>query len=84
VVRVGAESSHWVPLRENADSVAERMRALWAVPDGRTGTIAKTTTLEAFPAGEISVEHAIAVIADRILSAVTVIRGVHDDVDKQA
>jgi starvation-inducible DNA-binding protein len=70
-------------VRENADSVAERMRALWAVPDGRTSTIAATTTLAAFPSGEISVRRAVTVIAERILAVVTVIRAVHDDVDEQ-
>jgi starvation-inducible DNA-binding protein len=70
-------------VREYADSVAERMRALEAVPDGRTGTVAKTTTLDDFPAGEVSVERAVAVIAERILGAVNVIRAVHDDVDDQ-
>ncbi|MEU0494677.1 DNA starvation/stationary phase protection protein [Mycobacterium sp. NPDC006124] len=67
--------------RGYADSVAERMRALEAVPDGRTGTVAATTSLEAFPAGEVGVERAVAVIADRILAVVNVIRAVHDEVD---
>jgi starvation-inducible DNA-binding protein len=70
-------------VREYADSVAERMRALDAVPDGRTGTLAATTTLEEFPEGEVSVERAVAVIGERILTVVNVIRGVHDDVDDQ-
>ena len=68
-------------VREYADFVAERMRALEAVPDGRTGTVARTTTLDEFPEGEVSVEHAVAVIADRILAVVNVIRARHDDVD---
>jgi starvation-inducible DNA-binding protein len=70
-------------VREHADSVAERMRALEAVPDGRTGTIAKTTTLEEFPEGEVSVEHAVAVVSERILAVVNLIRAVHDEVDAQ-
>ena len=70
-------------VRENADTIAERMRALEVVPDGRTRTVVDTTTLEAFPAGEIGVDRAVAVIAERILSAVTVIRAVHDEVDEQ-
>jgi starvation-inducible DNA-binding protein len=70
-------------VRDDADSIAERMRALWAVPDGRTHTVAETTTLPAFPAGEISVDRAVAVIAQRILDTVNVIRAVHDDVDEQ-
>ncbi len=70
-------------VRENADTIAERMRALEVVPDGRTRTVVDTTTLEAFPAGEIGVDRAVAVIAERILSAVSVIRAVHDEVDEQ-
>jgi starvation-inducible DNA-binding protein len=69
--------------RDYADSVAERMRALESVPDGRTGTVATTTSLEAFPAGEVGVERAVAVIADRILGVVNVIRALHDEVDGQ-
>ena len=38
--------------REAADTIAERMRALDAVPDGRTDTVAATTTVPAAPAGE--------------------------------
>ena len=36
--------------RTFSDTIAERMRALHAVPDGRSATIAKTTTLPEFPA----------------------------------
>jgi starvation-inducible DNA-binding protein len=70
-------------VREHADTVAERMRALDAVPDGRTRTIANTTRLAAFPEGEVSVERAVAVIAERINVVVNIIRAVHDDVDAQ-
>lgn len=69
--------------RENADTIAERMRALEVVPDGRTRTVVDTTTLDAFPAGEIGVERAVAVVADRILAVVNVVRAVHDEVDDQ-
>ena len=70
-------------VREHADTVAERMRALDAVPDGRTRTIANTTRLASFPEGEVSVERAVAVIAERIVAVVNTIRAVHDDVDDQ-
>ena len=69
--------------REYSDTVAERMRALDAVPDGRTRTVANTTTLTSFPEGEVSVERAVAVIAERIIGVVNIIRAVHDDVDQQ-
>jgi starvation-inducible DNA-binding protein len=70
-------------VREYADTVAERMRALEAVPDGRTRTVATTTTLDDFPEGEVSVERAVAVISERILAVVNGIRALHDDVDEQ-
>src|SRR6202167_581442 len=38
--------------REASDIIAERMRALDAVPDGRSDTIAATTSLPRFPGGE--------------------------------
>ena len=68
-------------VREHADTVAERMRALNAVPDGRTRTVANSTKLASFPEGEVSVEKTIAVIVERIVAVVNVIRAVHDDVD---
>ena len=40
--------------REASDTIAERMRALDAVPDGRSDTVAATTTLPQFPAYEHS------------------------------
>lgn len=58
-------------VREHADTVAERMRALDAVPDGRTRTIANTTRLASFPEGEVSVERAVAVIGERIIAGST-------------
>ena len=63
--------------RTFSDTVAERMRALHAVPDGRTDTIAETTSLPAFPAGEVSTTDTIDLITAR-LDAV-----VHDPVDEE-
>ena len=40
--------------REASDTIAERMRALDAVPDGRSDTVAASTTLPQFPAYEHS------------------------------
>src|SRR6201997_4062689 len=39
--------------REASDTIAERMRALDAVPDGRSDTVAATTSLPQFPANEV-------------------------------
>src|SRR4051812_33135082 len=35
--------------REHSDTIAERMRALRSVPDGRSETVAASTTLPAYP-----------------------------------
>ena len=40
--------------RRFSDVIAERMRALHALPDGRSDTIAETTTLPEIPQGEIA------------------------------
>src|ERR1700758_1034908 len=41
--------------REASDTIAERMRALDAVPDGRSETVVATTTVPAIPPGLLSV-----------------------------
>jgi starvation-inducible DNA-binding protein len=69
--------------RDRADLFAERMRALQAVPDGRTDTVARTTTLPPISAGEAGTrDHALA-IAGRIATCVRTMRGVHDAVDAE-
>src|ERR1700733_6442436 len=40
--------------REAADTIAERIRALNAVPDGRSDTVTAFTTLPAMPPAELS------------------------------
>ncbi|MCV7153198.1 DNA starvation/stationary phase protection protein [Mycobacterium pyrenivorans] len=69
--------------REASDTVAERMRALDAVPDGRSDTVAATTTLPDFPAYERSTEDVVALITGRIYAAVGTLRDVHDAVDAE-
>lgn len=69
--------------RTFSDTVAERMRALHAVPDGRTDTIAETTSLPAFPAGEVSTTDTIDLITARLDAVVGTIREVHDAVDEE-
>jgi len=67
--------------REASDTIAERIRALQATPDGRSSTIAATTTLPAFPEGEHSTTDVVDLITDRIAATVATLRGVHDEVD---
>lgn len=67
--------------REASDTIAERIRALQATPDGRSSTIAATTTLPAFPEGERSTTDVVDLVTDRIAATVATLRGVHDEVD---
>ncbi|MCV6982512.1 DNA starvation/stationary phase protection protein [Mycolicibacterium pulveris] len=69
--------------REGSDTVAERMRALWAVPDGRTDTVAATTTLPQFPAYEQSASEVVDLIATRTYAVVDTIRSVRDAVEAE-
>ncbi|KAA9087291.1 Dps family protein [Microbacterium radiodurans] len=69
--------------REFADTVAERMRALHALPDGRSDTVAETTTLPEFPQGEIDTSEVIDLITARLEAVVGTCREVHDDVDDE-
>lgn len=68
--------------REFSDTVAERMRALHAVPDGRSDVVAATTTLPEYPQGEIDTSETIDLITVRLEAVVGTMRDVHDDVDE--
>jgi starvation-inducible DNA-binding protein len=65
--------------REASDTIAERMRALNSVPDGRTDTVVASTTLPSLPGGEYSTGEAVDLM---IYAAVDTMRSVHDDVDE--
>jgi starvation-inducible DNA-binding protein len=67
--------------RVASDTVAERMRALDAVPDGRSDTVAVTTSLPRFPAGEVNTGDVVDLITTQTYAAVDTIRDVHDAVD---
>jgi starvation-inducible DNA-binding protein len=67
--------------REASDTIAERMRALDAVPDGRSDTVVATTTVPAIPPGLLSVTEVVDMITTRIYGVVGTLRTVHDDVD---
>lgn len=69
--------------RTFSDTIAERMRALHAVPDGRSATIAKTSSLPEFPAGEVSTTETIDLVTARLEAAVGTARDVHDAVDEE-
>lgn len=69
--------------RTFSDTIAERMRALHAVPDGRSATIAATTTLPEFPAGEVSTSETTDLVTERLDATVATLRDVHDAVDEE-
>ncbi|MFB7892429.1 Dps family protein [Microbacterium sp. NPDC056044] len=69
--------------REFSDAVAERMRALHALPDGRSDTVAETTSLPEFPQGEIATTDVIDLITERLENTVSTCRDVHDAVDEE-
>ncbi len=69
--------------REFADETAERMRALHALPDGRSTTIAASTRLEQFPAGLTQTKDAVKLITDRLERTVQTMRDVHDEVEEE-
>ena len=64
-----------------SDTIAERMRAIDAVPDGRSDTVAVTTTVPAVPPGEHSTSETVDMISNRIYAVVDTMRTVHDEVD---
>lgn len=68
--------------REFSDTIAERMRALHALPDGRSDTVAETTSLPEFPQGEIATTEVVDLITARLEDAVGTCRDVHDAVDE--
>lgn len=67
--------------REASDTVAERMRSLDAVPDGRSDTVVATTSLPEFPAFERSTAEVVDLITARVYATVETMRTVHDAVD---
>ena len=65
------------------DEVAERMRALHGIPDGRSKTVAASTTLPEFPGGEIDTSDTIDLVTVRLEHVVATMREVHDRVDEE-
>ena len=66
-----------------ADQTAERMRALHALPDGRSHTVAADTRLEELTGGLISTKDAVKLITARLERTVQTMRDVHDEVDEE-
>ncbi|GAB3126316.1 Dps family protein [Glaciibacter psychrotolerans] len=70
-------------VRGFSDTIAERMRALDAVPDGRSETVTDTTHLASFPDGEVDTKDAVDLITERLTTVVGTMRAVHDEVDDE-
>ena len=66
-----------------SDEVAERMRAIHSVPDGRSATVAATTTLPQFPPGEVATTEVVDLVTVRLELTVATMRDVHDQVDEE-
>src|SRR4029079_1621061 len=69
--------------REASDTVAERMRALDVIPDGRSDTVAAGTSLPQLPAYEPRTGDGVDLITARTYAVVETLRGVHDEVDAE-
>jgi starvation-inducible DNA-binding protein len=69
--------------RESSDTIAERMRALDAVPDGRSDTVAANTSLPQLPADELNTAEVVDLITTRTYATVETLRTVHDAVDAE-
>ena len=67
--------------RDFGDDIAERMRALYVVPDGTSARVAAQTSLPAFPGGEVETGAAIDAIVASIYATAGTARRIHDDID---
>jgi starvation-inducible DNA-binding protein len=68
--------------RRLSDVVAERMRALEALPDGRSETVTQTTTLPKFPADQVDTKTVVGLVTERLEAVAATARKVHDAVDE--
>jgi starvation-inducible DNA-binding protein len=69
--------------RVASDTIAERMRALDAIPDGRSDTVSAATTLPQIPAYERNTSEVVDLITTRTYATVDTLRTVHDAVDAE-
>lgn len=68
--------------RSLSDEVAERMRALQVLPDGRSETVTKTTSLPKLPADQVDTSQVTDLITERLQAVADTCRRVHDAVDE--
>lgn len=68
--------------RNLSDEIAERMRALHCLPDGRSETVSTATTLPKFPEDQVDTAEVVNLITERLDAVAETCRRVHDDVDE--
>jgi starvation-inducible DNA-binding protein len=66
-----------------SDDLAERMRALYITPDGRAASVAKQSSLPAYPEGEVDTSEVVDLITERLYAVCGTMRDVHDDIDEE-
>jgi starvation-inducible DNA-binding protein len=69
--------------REASDTIAERMRALDAAPDGRSDTVVAATSLPQISAEEINTTEGVDLITTSIYAAVDTLRTVRHPVEAE-
>jgi len=65
------------------DDLAERMRALYITPDGRSTTVAKDTTLAPYPTREVDTSTCVDLIAASLYATAGTARRIHDAVEAE-
>ncbi|TQL66271.1 starvation-inducible DNA-binding protein [Nocardioides albertanoniae] len=69
--------------RAFTDEVAERMRALYIVPDGRTATVSEDTTLAPLPSTEVDTATCVDLVVAALYATSKTARDIHDDIDAE-
>jgi starvation-inducible DNA-binding protein len=69
--------------REFSDVIAERMRALYVVPDARAATVAHASSLPAFPGTEVDTAETVDLVVSALYGVAATARRIHDDVDAE-
>jgi len=67
--------------RDFGDEVAERMRAIYVVPDGSAARVAAQSSLPPFPTGEVNSRATVDRITASLYAVAGTAREIHDDVD---
>jgi len=65
------------------DDVAERMRAVYALTDGRSTSVASQTSLPPFPSGEVDTATTVDLVVAALYGVAKTARDIHDDVDEE-